>query len=148
MSTASGGCGALGGERGCLECSPGQGGEVGSGWCQGAVCASGDSARSGGSVSLLDKLRAWRFLAALPSVSGLGLVGRWRWTTGNVLDMARGAGEGCCCKCTVGRRERARHGSAVQLGGREETEVGLVWLEGGQDDQSTTELLDKISPKQ
>ena len=97
---------------------------------------------------MLDKLRARRFLAALPSVSGLGLVGRWRWTTSKLLDMRRGAGEGCCCECTVVRRERARHGSAVRLGGREEAGVGLVWLEGGQDDQSTTELLDKISPKQ
>ena len=98
---------------------------MGAGWCRAAACARGDSKRSAGGVGMLDKLRARRFLAALPSVSGLGLVGRWRWTTGQVLDMARGAGEGCCCRCTVGRRDGARHGYAVRLGGREE--AGLVW---------------------
>ena len=118
VSMASGGYDALGGERGCLGCSPGRGGAVGTGWCQGMVCASGDRACSGGGVGMLDRLRARRFLAALLSVSGLGLVGRWRWTTGNVLDMRRGAGEGYCCECIGGRRGGARHGMAVQLGCR------------------------------
>ena len=93
---------------------------MGAGCCQGAVCASGDMACSGGGVGMLDRFRARLFLAALLSVSGLGLVGRWRWTTGKLLDMRRGAGEGCCCECIVGRRGGARHGMAVQLGGREE----------------------------
>ena len=102
------------------------------------VCASGNRACSGGSVGMLDHLRARRFLAALLSVSGLGLVGRWRWTTGDVLDMAREAGEVCCCECTVGRRGVAQHGNAVQLGGRGCAGVGLVGLEGDKDDQSTS----------
>ena len=148
VSTASGGYEALGGERGCLGCSPGRGGAPGVGWCQGVVCASGDRACSGGGVGMLDRLRARRFLAALLSVSGLGLVGRWSWTTGNLLDMVRETGEGGCCECMVGQRERARHGSAVQLGVREEAGVGLVRLEGDKDDQSTLQLLDKINPKQ
>ena len=76
VSMASGGCEALGGERGCLGCSLGRGGAAGAGCCQGMVCASGDRACSGGSVGMLDRLHARRFLAALPSVSGLGLVGR------------------------------------------------------------------------
>ena len=145
---ASGGWGELGGQRGCLGCSPGHGGAVGAGCAQGAICARGDKACSAGGVGMVDQLRARRFSAALLSVSGLGLVGRWRWAAGNVLDKAREAGEGCCCECTVGQRVGARHGMAVQLGGRGDVGVGLVRLEGDKDDQSTLQLLDKINPKE
>ena len=44
---------------------------------------------------MVDRLRARRFLAVLVAVLGLGLVGRWRWTTGDVLDMVGEAGGYC-----------------------------------------------------
>ena len=48
-----------------------------------------------GRGGMADSLRARRFLAAPVAVLGLGLVGRWRWTTCDLLDMVDDAGGGC-----------------------------------------------------
>ena len=64
-----------------------------------------------------------------------------------MLDKVREGEVVCCCECTVGRRGVARHGNAVQLGGRGCAGVGLVRLEGDKYDDSTLQLLDKINPK-
>ena len=75
---------------------------MGAGWCQGAVGASGDSACSAGGVGMVDRLGARRFLVVLVAVLGLGLVGRWRWTTGYLQDTVDGAGGGCGLLSPVG----------------------------------------------
>ena len=75
---------------------------MGAGWCRAAACARGDSARSAGGVGMVDRLGARRFLVVRVAVLGLGLVGRWRWTTGYLQDTVDGAGGGCGLLSPVG----------------------------------------------
>src|SRR4051812_9786796 len=77
-STASGGCEAWEGERGCLACSLGHGEAVGTGCGRGAACAHVSGAVLWRMLGMVDSGTGAAFMAALAAIREAELVERGR----------------------------------------------------------------------
>ena len=99
---------------------------MGAGWCQGAVGASRDSARSAGGVGMVRWHWAQFLLGSPRLVLARARDREGRCGAGYLLDMERNEEVVCCSGASLAGQGGARHGMALPLGCRGWAAIGMV----------------------